>query len=226
MTKAFIFDMDGVIIASEGAWHQYLDNIWAELVGAETAAVFRFPVGMTPSSIYSEAVKHGSTCTEETFNKKFDEIAEKVYKESPFTGGIDDLGNFLLSREYKIGLVSSSPKAWIDVVLERLSFGDQIAAITSLNDRPELKPKPHPGGYFETMNQLGASSDTTIILEDSNSGIQAAKASGAFTIGLTAHLLPSYTQHGADIYANNVEDIKKIVADFDDRLLKNAASGA
>jgi beta-phosphoglucomutase-like phosphatase (HAD superfamily) len=224
MTKAFIFDMDGVIIASEESWHQYLDGIWSELIGAETAAVFRFPVGMTPNSIYSEAIKHGSKCTEETFYKKFDEIAEKVYKESPFTGGIDELGNFLLSREYKIGLVSSSPKAWIDTVLERLTFGNKISAIVSLNDRPELKPKPHPGGYFETIDQLGATSETTIILEDSNSGIQAAKAAGAFTIGLTAHLLPAYTQHGADIYANNVEDIKQIVLDFDDRLLKGAVS--
>lgn len=222
MTKAFIFDMDGVIIASEEGWHKYLDGIWEELVGAETAAVFRFPVGMTPSSIYNEAVKHGSTVDKEVFYKKFDEIAEKVYQESPFTGGIDELGNFLLSREYKIGLVSSSPKAWIDRVVQRLTFGEKISAIVSLNDRPELKPKPHPGGYFETIDQLGANSGTTIILEDSNSGIQAAKAAGAFTIGLTAHLLPNYTQHGADMYANNVEDIKKIVIDFDDRLMKNA----
>jgi beta-phosphoglucomutase-like phosphatase (HAD superfamily) len=147
-----------------------------------------------------------------------------VYRESPFTGGIDDLGTFLISREYKIGLVSSSPRAWINTVLERLSFRDHISSIVSINDRPELKPKPHPGSYFETINELGAKSETTIILEDSNSGIQAAKAAGAFTIGMTAHLLPTYTQHGADIYANNVEDIKRIVADFDDRLQKDAVS--
>jgi HAD superfamily hydrolase (TIGR01509 family) len=222
MTKAFIFDMDGVIIASEEAWHRYLDNVWSELIGVDAATVFRFPVGMTPTSIYNEAVKHGSKVSEEQFYKQFNEIAEKVYRESPFTGGIEDLGDFLISREYKIGLVSSSPRAWINTVLERLSFRDHIKAIVSINDRPELKPKPHPGSYFETINELGAKSETTIILEDSNSGIQAAKAAGAFTIGMTAHLLPNYTQHGADIYANNVEDIKQIVVDFDDRLQKGA----
>lgn len=224
MIKAFIFDMDGVIINSEEAWHRYLDNVWNELIGPETASVFRFPVGMTPSSIYSEAVKHGSKVSEEQFYKQFNEIAEKVYKESPFTGGIDELGNFLVDREYKIGLVSSSPKAWIDKVLERLTFRDHIASIVSINDKPELKPKPHPGSYIESIDQLGANSDTTIILEDSNSGIQAAKAAGAFTIGLTAHLLPAYTQHGADIYAHTVDDVKKIVNDFDDKLIKDASS--
>lgn len=222
MVKAFIFDMDGVIIASEEGWHQYLDNVWAELIGTDTANVFRFPVGMTPTSIYNEAVKHGSKVSEEQFYKQFNEIADKVYHESPFTGGIDDLGNFLISRDYKIGLVSSSPRAWIDKVLERLTFRDHISSIVSINDRPELKPKPHPGSYFVTINELGAKSETTIILEDSNSGIQAAKAAGAFTVGFTTHLLPTYTQHGADIYANNVDDVKRIVTDFDDRLQKGS----
>lgn len=224
MTKAFIFDMDGVIINSEESWHRYLDNVWNELIGPETASVFRFPVGMTPASIYNEAVKHGSKVTEEQFYKQFNEIADKVYRESPFTGGIDELGNFLVSLDYKIGLVSSSPKAWIDKVLERLSFRDHITAVVSINDKPELKPKPHPGSYIEVIDQLGASSDTTIILEDSNSGIQAAKAAGAYTIGLTAHLLPAYTQHGADVYAHTVDDVKRIVTEFDERISKNAPS--
>jgi beta-phosphoglucomutase-like phosphatase (HAD superfamily) len=215
MTKAFIFDMDGVLVSSISYWHKYVEEVWPDLVGAEVAAVCHVPVGQTPASVYAEAVKHGSKVSKEAFMQKFDELAVKVYQEAPFTSGIEDLGTFLLSKNYKIGLISSSPKLWIDSVVNRLSFGGQIEAIISINDDEGLKPKPHPGSYIQIIDKLGARSETSIILEDSNSGIQAAKSAGVFTIGLTTNLLPEYTQHGADTYANTVEEIIKIVEDFD-----------
>lgn len=218
MNKAFIFDMDGVIIASEVVWQKYIDEVWSDLVGAEVATVFRYPVGQTPSNVYAEAVKHGSKVSKEVFMQKFDEIAKKVYEESPFTSGIEELGAYLQAKHYKMGLVSSSPRAWIDAVLKRLSFGAEIEGILSINDRPELKPKPHPGSYIEIIDSLGAHSETTIILEDSNSGIQAAQSAGVYTIGFTANLLPEYTQHGADAYANTIAEVTQIVEDFDKNL--------
>lgn len=218
MNKGFIFDMDGVLVASIEYWHKYIESEWPALVGSEIAAVCRVPVGQTPMTVYAEAVKHGSKVSKEIFMQKFNEIAEKVYQEAPFTAGIDDLGAYLLSRQYTIGLISSSPKAWMDRVLGRLSFGDKMKAVVSINDSPNLLPKPHPSSYIEIMGMLGVTSDNTIILEDSNSGIQAAKSAGVFTIGLTTNLLPEYTQHGADTYANSVEEIFQIVELFDKRL--------
>lgn len=221
MTKAFIFNMNGVVIASENTWRKYLNEIWQELVGKEIASVFRFPVGMSPESVYAEAIKHGSKAPREVFIQKFNEIAKKVYEESPITTGIDELGNFLSAKDYKLGLVSSSPKAWIDTVVKRLSFSDKITCVISINDIPDLRPKPHPGCYILAIDNLNAKSGTSIVLEDSNSGIQSAKAAGVFTIGLTTNLLPDYTQHGADAYANSAYEIIKIIEDFDNKLFSN-----
>jgi beta-phosphoglucomutase-like phosphatase (HAD superfamily) len=219
MTKAFIFNMNGVIIDSEKTWRKYLNEIWKELVGVEIASVFRFPVGMSPENVYAEVIKHGSTPPKEIFFQKFNEIAAKVYTESPLTEGINELGHFLLNKEYRLGLVSSSPKPWIETVLRRLSFGDHIASIISINDLSEyVRPKPHPGCYVTSIDQLAATSETTIVVEDSNSGIQAAKGAGVYTIGFTAHLLPEYTQHGADVYANNAYEIIRIVEEFEKKL--------
>jgi beta-phosphoglucomutase len=218
MNKAFIFDMDGVLVASIEVWRRHIESVWPDLVGPEVAAVCRVPVGQTPVSVYAEAVKHGSKVSKEAFLQKFDELAANVYKEAPFTDGVDALGEYLVSKNYKLGLISSSPKAWMDMVLGRLSFGPKIEATLSINDSPHLMPKPHPGSYFELMQKLEVTSDSSIILEDSNSGIQAAKSAGVFTIGLTTNLLPEYTQHGADTYANTIEEIIQIVEDFDKKL--------
>lgn len=219
MTKAFIFNMNGVIIASEKTWRKYLNEIWQELVGYEIASVFRFPVGMSPESVYSEAVKHGSKAPRDVFIQKFNEIATKVYRESPITNGMDELGNFLAAKNYNMAVVSSSPKTWIDTVVNRLTFCNKISCIISINDMQELRPKPHPGCYILAIDRLKAKSGTSIILEDSNSGIQSAKGAGAFTIGLTTNLLPDYTQHGADAYANTAYEIIKIIEEFDKKLL-------
>ena len=218
MTKAFIFDMDGVLVASEKLWHEYLEKIWPDLVGAEIAQVFRIPIGQTPLTMHAEAVKHGSTVTLEEFLGEFDKIAQKVYEEAPITDEFEKLINFLIERNFKLGLVSSSKRSWIDLVLNRVSFKDKISSVVSINDRPELQSKPHPSSYIETIENLGATSDSTIILEDSNSGIQAAKAAGVYTIGFTANLLSEYTQHGADRYANKIDDVISIVNEFDQTL--------
>jgi|GEM_PF-376929 len=219
MNKAFIFDMDGVLVASEKLWHEHLQKVWPNLVGPEIANVFRIPIGQTPLTLHAEAIKHGSTVTLSDFLTELDKIANEIYKEAPITNDFEKLVNFLAENHFGLGLVSSSKRAWIDLVLERVPFRDKISSVVSINDTPELQPKPHPGSYIETIANLDAKSDTTIVLEDSNSGIQAAKSAGVFTIGFTPHLLPEYTQHGADVYANTIEDVIEIVKQFDSQLV-------
>lgn len=62
------------------------------------------------------------------------------------------------------------------------------------------------------MKALEASPESTVILEDSNSGIKSAKASGAYTIGLKQNLVNGYIQEGADAYAETMADVIDIVS--------------
>ena len=80
-----------------------------------------------------------------------------------------------------------------------------------LNERTDLKPKPEPDGYLEALKNLEADPKLSIILEDSNSGIQAAKASGAYVIGFKGNLVDGYVQKGADVYADTMQDVIKLV---------------
>lgn len=47
------------------------------------------------------------------------------------------------------------------------------------------QPKPHPECFLKAMEMAGASPDQTLIFEDSNVGIEAAKASNAGVIRIT-----------------------------------------
>lgn len=214
MNKAFIFDMDGVIVDSENAWEEFGDNFLQDLLGKETAEKIGDTIGMTVNTIYDFAAKHGFSMNREEYFKFYDKKAAYVYSKSKLTPGIEKLGAKLIYHGFKIGLVTSSRTIWANNVLPRLSFADNIDCFISINDRDNLRPKPAPDAYLEAIEKLGTTPKSAIILEDSNSGIKAAKSAGAFTIGFRQNLVPGYLQEGADVYAKNMEEVLRIVNMF------------
>jgi len=167
--------------------------------------------GATVNGEYEKAVSMGFSVDYEEYLRRYDMEADRVFSRAEITEGVDQLAKALIKLNFKLGLVSSSPRKWIDHVLSRLSFSDNLEQIISLNDRTDLKPKPEPDGYLEALKNLEADFKASIILEDSNSGIQAAKASGAYVIGFRVNLVDGYVQRGADTYADTMDDVIQLV---------------
>ncbi len=211
MNKAFIFDMDGVMVDSEKAWVKYDNDFLYKLLGKKLAKKIGDTIGVSVRAIYEKARTLGLEMPRGKFQSAYDKTASSVYDKATITPEIDSLVDFLIKNNFRLGLVSSSAVSWIGKVLPRISFADKLESIISLNDRLDLKPKPNPDGYIETMRNLGSSPNSTIILEDSNSGITAAKASGAFTIAFTQNLVDSYKQIEGDAKADNIEEVIGIV---------------
>ncbi len=211
MKKAFIFDMDGVIVDSENAWLPFEDALLIRLLGKETRQKIGGTVGVSMEGVYDQAKEAGSLVEWREFRKEYDDVASKVYNSVLITPGTDDLLGFLATHSFAIGVVSASPIDRVNLVLPRLLNGDKINKIISLDENPNFKHKPSPDGYNEMMRQLGSKPENTIILEDSNLGIESAKKSGAYTIALAYNLLPGYKQEGADVYAQTMLDVIKLI---------------
>ncbi len=216
MNKAFIFDMDGVLVNSEQVWSQDETNFHNELFGEEIAQKIGKTIGMSLNTLYDKAVEYGFSMNKNEYILRYDTKAASIYQKVKITDGVEQLAQKLIELEYKLGVVSSSRRNWIDKVINRLSFKHNLEYIISITDRPDLPPKPNPDAYLDAIKHLHASPATTIILEDSNSGIQAAKASGAFTIGFRGSLVSGYKQTGADVYADTMEEVIKIVESRED----------
>lgn len=181
------------------------------MVGKDIAEKVGDIIGITLTMTYNRAVQHGYTMKKTQFVRLYDQKAEEIYAKAAITPGVDTLATKLLELGFRLALVSSSGRNWINFVLPRISFSDKLDSIISLNDQTDLQSKPSPSGYLEAIKQLDAVPSTTIILEDSNKGIQAAKASGAYVIGFRQNLVPEYKQEGADVYADTMEDVIRIV---------------
>lgn len=211
VNKAFIFDVDGVLIDCEPAWRKFEEDYFSAQFGKEIYKKIGLTVGLSMQQVYKKAILSGAQIEEKQFEEGFFKTAPHIYATSPIPKGIDALGKMLLQHGFLLAVVSQSPKEWIDILVNRLTFKENIKRAISLNGRHDLRQKPSPDGYIETMKILDSTPKTTIILEDSNSGIAAAKAARAYVIGFQGNLIPGYKQTGADEYANTMDNVIKIV---------------
>lgn len=203
--------MDGVLIDDETIWMEKEKLMYPKVLGPEVAAKLGNTVGTSMDGIYELAIAAGSDVSKQELVDSFHTLAADIYRTAPITEGVDNLARLLKQLGYRIGIVSASPMAWITPTVNRLSFRNDIELIVSLAERQDLGHKPEPDGYLEAIKFFHASPASTIILEDSNSGIKSAKAAGAYTIALRQNLTEGYKQEGADAYADTIEDVMALV---------------
>ncbi len=212
MNKAFIFDMDGVIIDSEAVWGKREKKFLIGLVGEKIYEKIKdHLLGSTTNVIYDLARENGLKMEKTQFLKKYDEQALFIYSLSTPTNDLNKLLEKLFRLNFKIGLVTASRPSWIEAVLKKIKNKNLFEYTLSLAAREDLRPKPYPDGYREAIKKLGSIPEKTIILEDSNKGLAAAKASGAFTICLREHLPSEYISEDADMYIEKLQTLMKFL---------------
>lgn len=184
--KAVIFDMDGVLIDSESLWRQ-----------AQIEALARW--GATVSVAECETLTKG---------KRLDDIARTWCRHCQLSVAPQRLQQMILRRVtgliiargeamdgvnealahfrhcgYKIALATSSSHQVIAAVLDKLALRSWFDVISSADD--EAWGKPHPAVYLSTLRKLNLRADQCLVIEDSASGFQAARAAGIPTIAVT-----------------------------------------
>lgn len=89
------------------------------------------------------------------------------------------------ARSLKLGVVSSSPRAVIDRFLARLGVDDCIDRGARIGGDDVRASKPDPDGYLKGARALGATPAESLVFEDSQAGLLAAKAAGMRSIFIT-----------------------------------------
>jgi HAD superfamily hydrolase (TIGR01509 family) len=82
----------------------------------------------------------------------------------------------------KVGLASSSDRAWVHGHLERLSVLEYFTTTKCFEDTGTHKPDPEP--YLAVLEALEICPTEAIAFEDSPNGITAAKAAGIFCVAV------------------------------------------
>src|SRR5262249_38676464 len=137
-------------------------------------------VGMGVEDLYLHLKKnYGLAADLQTFLAECHDLAGHVYRNRvTLTPGFLDAIAAIRARKVKLGLASSSPRAWIDMVLERFALKGVFAAEACADDVAKGKTKPEPDLYLLSCSRLGVAPENALAVEDSIFGVTAAKRAG------------------------------------------------
>jgi HAD superfamily hydrolase (TIGR01509 family) len=210
MIKAIIFDLDGVIIDSEGQWFQAGKELCADYGHEYTKELYKKAMGGNGPRAIKNAFNLEDS-EEEVFKKlvaKFISLVEKHgTKEMP---GIRSL----LDRTKKnllLALASSSPRDRIDFFIDKLNLRNYFSVIMSGSQVSNTKPEPDI--FLATAEKLEVEPSECIVIEDSPNGTKAAKAAGMKCIALKNPYASEndLQEAGADLIVSNLDEITENV---------------
>jgi HAD superfamily hydrolase (TIGR01509 family) len=101
-----------------------------------------------------------------------------------------------------VGVASNSPRSFVERTLDWAGVRDRFGCVLSADD--VAHPKPAPDLYIELAHGLGADPADCVALEDSPTGVAAARAAGAFVIGVPS--LEGIVLDHADLVADSLAD--------------------
>ena len=185
LPAAVVFDNDGLLLDTESVWTR-----------AEQDLFERRGIGFTPAN-KRELVGTSAEIAGGILERRLDEpgraaelieelnelvVAELEHGVEAMIGARELLER-LRQRGTPIGLVSNSPLAFVRRSLEIVGFADIFDVVISGHE--VAAPKPAPDPYLEACRRLGVEPSPAIVaLEDSPTGVAAARAAGLTVIGV------------------------------------------
>lgn len=177
MIDAVVFDMDGLLIDSEPLWVRAEIEIFGAVgvvLGEEDCAKTK---GLRIDDVvgYWFQRRPWTTCTPAELEERLvARVAELVATEGVAKPGIELSLEVARRHARKLALASSSPHRLIRAALGRLGLAATFDVVRSAETEPF--GKPHPGIFLATAGELGVDPVRCLVLEDSLTGVLAAKS--------------------------------------------------
>jgi HAD superfamily hydrolase (TIGR01509 family) len=199
MIKALVFDFDGTILDTESQHYNALQEIFKEHGADLPIEVWGEGIG-THSEFnpyeYLEKQIQKKLDHEELKAKRTKRVLELIVEQKPLPG-IENYLQAAKEAHLKIGLASSSSRAWVTEHLGRTGLMEYFEVIKTADDVDKVKPDP--ALYIQAVEALGVKSDEAIAFEDSLNGSLAAKKAGLFCVAIpnpvTKHMVFDEVDH-------------------------------
>lgn len=181
--QGVVLDMDGLLVDTEVLWQQAARRLYAARGAPYTIDDHRAVVGTSEEFTAREFARRLGLD-----ERRADQIRSEYLGHATdiFAGGVPvragavELVTSLRGR-VPVGLASNTRRDMVTDTLERSGLAGCFDVIVSGD---EADPKPAPGIYLEACRQLGVDPHRSVAVEDSPTGMRAAKAAGLTGIGV------------------------------------------
>jgi HAD superfamily hydrolase (TIGR01509 family) len=183
LPDAVLFDNDGLLLDTESVWTRAEEDLFERRGRTFTPADKRELVGTSAAvagRVLEERLGVPAADVVEELNALV--VAELEHGVEAMVGARELLAR-LRERGTPIGLVSNSPLHFVQRSLEITGLDGTFDVVLSAHE--VANPKPAPDPYLEACRRLGVEPGPNVVaLEDSPSGVAAARAAGLTVVGV------------------------------------------
>ncbi len=174
MITTIIFDLDGVLVDSQRLQYKSYNAVFTR---------YGFPIPIKDWGLWV----HHSVDAKEWIQRnhltldphRITEEKKVLYErlideEMELKPGVRDLITLLKKHHYRLCIASASRKESIDHIVRKFHLEEAFEHL--LSDRDLQFPKPHPHIFLEAAKLMNAEPDECVVIEDSLTGLKAAKS--------------------------------------------------
>ena len=202
---AAVFDFDGLLVESEPGWSRAEAELLARRGVVYTEADRRATAGRSiDQSVLAYATRLGLAPAQlPALRAELADLARAEYLSGVESrpGAADLVG--ALQRHMRLGLVSNTDRALIDLALPRTPFAASFDVVVTRDDVE--RPKPDPDIYTLACERLRVRPSEVVAFEDSVPGVLAAKAAGLTVVAVPQ--LPGLDLEAADVVIASLRDL-------------------
>jgi sugar-phosphatase len=176
---AILFDMDGTLVASDGAVERAWLS-WAAEYGVDGPAAYAMAHGSPSESTVRRLLPHLAEAAVQVAAARQLELQYDDLADVTATPGTFELLGVLARRGLPWAVVTSADTR---LAKARLTAAGITAPVLVTTD-DVATGKPDPAGYLRAAELLGVAPANCLVVEDAEVGLQAARAAGARTAAL------------------------------------------
>jgi HAD superfamily hydrolase (TIGR01509 family) len=185
LPEAVVFDNDGLLLDTESVWTRAEEDLF-ERRGLEFTPADKLELVGTSAAIAGGILERrlGEPGRAEALIEELNVlVVAELERGVEAMIGARELLERLRERGTPIGLVSNSPLRFVRRSIEIAGFEHLFDVVLSAHE--VAAPKPAPDPYLEACRRLGVEPGPSVVaLEDSPTGVAAARAAGLTVIGI------------------------------------------
>jgi phosphoglycolate phosphatase len=214
--QGILFDFDGTLVDASPAIVEAFtialeqqempameeDQIRA-LIGRPLAEMFRRAAPELPPS----AVEDCLAAYREAF------LPRALAQSKPLPGVMTAIPT--LARHYRLAVVTTRLAAGAELILDGLGLHEHFETVIGLDHVSNPKPDPEP--VLKALDVLKVTPSQAVMVGDTPDDIQAGRAAGTLTVGVTsgAHQEPTLSRAGATTVLDSMTPLPEVVARWD-----------